>query len=61
MRLSEELLHRCIRGVGNQRGTFNTNSVNILAAMQVSWNAVFSLEYPLRISRHTPVYDIVSG
>ncbi|PSR92367.1 hypothetical protein PHLCEN_2v4725 [Hermanssonia centrifuga] len=55
---SEEFLHRCIRWVGNQRVTFNTNSVNILAAMQVSWDAVFSLDYPLRITRHTPVYDI---
>lgn len=58
---SEEFIHRFIEWVGNQRVTFNINALNILMAMQMSWNAVFSPAYPLTIARHTAVYDIVSA
>ncbi|THH01066.1 hypothetical protein EW026_g1552 [Hermanssonia centrifuga] len=55
---SEEFIHRFIEWVGNQRVTFNINTLNILMAMQRSWDVVFLPAYPLTIARHTAVYDI---
>ncbi|PSR76962.1 hypothetical protein PHLCEN_2v8116 [Hermanssonia centrifuga] len=57
-KFSEEFIHRFIEWVGNQRVTFNTNSLNILMAMQRSWDVVFLPAYPQKIARHTAVHDI---